>query len=315
MELFLYIILGLIAAFLLFYVLPNLVISVAMFYILLVRTSKKKWSRSVSWDNEEQKKMFSEGEKWALGNEKFRKRITIKNKRFSLVGEYFDFGFKKAVIIVPGRMETCTYSCYFAEPYKKAGYNVLAIDNRAHGLSDGKYDTLGLKEYSDIIAWANCLHDDYGNEKIWCHGICIGSATCINAFVDTKAPDCLEGLTSDGVYLHFGDMLKRQIITRGHKPHPSLEIVLALIAMHAGKNPIKNGPIYKIDKMKKPMLFIYSKQDVLSDPENCRKLYEKCGGKKKLVWFDKGIHSHIRINDEKGYDAAITDFLKENASV
>ena len=33
---------------------------------------------------------------------------------------------------------------------------------------------------------------------------------------------------------------------------------------------------------------------------------------KKIVWFDHGAHSHIRINNMEKYDNSITEFIKEN---
>lgn len=108
----LYIFLGIIGAALVLYVFPNLLIASVVYRILLVRTSKKKWSRNCSWDDEEQKKMFALGEEWGKEREKYHERVSIKSGKFNLVGEYFDFGYKKAVIIIPGRMETCVYSYY-----------------------------------------------------------------------------------------------------------------------------------------------------------------------------------------------------------
>lgn len=309
----LYITLGILGAFLLFYALPNLLIATVIYRTLLVRTNKKKWSRECSWDDPEQIEMFAEGERWGKENEKYHKRVSIKNDGLNLVGEYFDFGFDKSVIIVPGRMETCVYSYFFAEPYKNAGYNVLAIDNRSHGLSDGRYNTVGMKEYRDLIAWAKFLHDEYKIKNIWFHGICIGGATALRAFTCENPPDYFEGLTVDGMYLHFGDMLEKRIKERKHSPHPCTEIVMAYIKLVSGKNPAKNGPIACIDKMNKPTLFLYSKQDIYSPESEITKLYDKCPAKKKIVWFEKGIHSHIRINAPELYDKTIEDFIRENA--
>ncbi len=308
----LYICLGIIGAFLLFYVIPNMFVAAVVFNILLVRTNKKKWSRTCSWDDPEQQRMFDEGEQWGKENDRYHRQVSVKNGRLKLVGEYFDFGFDKTVIIVPGRMETCVYSYFFAEPYKRSGYNVLAIDNRSHGLSDGKYNTLGMQEYKDLLVWAKFLHDG-GVKKIWFHGICIGGATALNAFTAKDAPDYLEGLTVDGTYLHFGDMLARRIKARNRKPHPCTEFVMFYEFLVSGKNPAKHGPIHYIDKMNKPMLFLYSREDVYSPEEAVNMLYEKCPAPKKLVWFDKGIHSHIRINSPESYDAAISDFIAQNA--
>ncbi len=144
-----WLIVGLVAGSIFMYFLLTFIISCIIYTKLFVRTSPEKWSRTVSWPDKELQTMFDEGKKWGEENEKYRKHVEIDSCGFHLVGEYFDFGFDKAVIIIPGRSESGTYSYYFSEPYKKSGYNVLAIDNRCHGLSEGKYNTLGLKEFQD----------------------------------------------------------------------------------------------------------------------------------------------------------------------
>ena len=104
----LYIVLGIIGAVILFYIIPTLIISNIIYTVLFVRTKKEKWGRTVSWDDEEQQRMFDEGKKWGDTNEKYRRTLKINSEGFNLVGEYFDFGSKKAVIIIPGRMESGT---------------------------------------------------------------------------------------------------------------------------------------------------------------------------------------------------------------
>lgn len=309
----LYIALALLGCVIVFYVIPNVFVAVALYNILLVRTKKTKWARGCSWDDEEQQCMFDTGKEWGAKNEEYHSTLTVKSGKFRLVGEYFDFGNDKAVIMVPGRMEMCEYSYYFAEPYKKSGYNVLAIDNRSHGLSDGKFDDLGLKEYKDLLAWAKKLHDEYGIKKIWFHGMCIGAATCLYACTAENAPDYIQGMTNEGMFIHFGDMLEKRIAERNHKVHPCLDIVIGLITVVSGRNPVKHGPVNYIEKMNKPMLFMYSKKDVYSDPEKINGMYEKCPAVKQIKWFNEGIHSHIRINQTEEYDKTIEDFLAENA--
>ena len=64
--------------------------------------------------------------------------------------------------------------------------------------------------------------------------------------------------------------------------------------------------------MKKPMLFIYSKEDTYSIPKYGQLLYDTCGSdKKRLVWFDHGVHSHVRINAPEKYDDTVIKFLKD----
>ena len=70
------------------------------------------------------------------------------------------------------------------------------------------------------------------------------------------------------------------------------------------------GPIDCIDKLDKPILFMYGKKDIYSVPEMSEKLIEKCQSKKKVVWFSEGAHSHLKINAMEKYDNEICDFLK-----
>ena len=59
-----------------------------------------------------------------------------------------------------------------------------------------------------------------------------------------------------------------------------------------------------------PLLFIHSKNDKYSLPENMEIVYNTAKtDKKKIVWFEEGTHSHIRNNATEKYDGAIKDFL------
>ena len=112
----LYICLGILGAFLLFYVFPTLLVSNVIYTVLFVRTKKEKWARGLSWDDPEQQRMFDEGEAWGKENNQYRQTVSITSDKFKLVGEYFDFGNDKAVIVIAGRMEAGTYSYYFSDP-------------------------------------------------------------------------------------------------------------------------------------------------------------------------------------------------------
>ena len=278
----------------------------------LVRTSKDKWGKGCSApDNEEQVRMFDEGEAWYAENEQYGIDVKVRSEGLNLVGKYLDFGFKRAAIIIAGRTESYLYSYYFAKPYKEAGFNVLVIDNRAHGDSDGKYIGVGLLEYKDILEWGRLLHDTYNNEKIFIHGICIGSATAMYVLTSENCPDYYCGMTADGMYTTFYETFRTHLIDMKKPVWPFAKFVMRRLQKNIGVSPIKNGPIYSIPKLTKPLLMIHSKEDKFSLPEKAQELYDKCNAPKKLVWFDKGAHSHIRINNEEKYDQTIKDFIEE----
>ena len=279
----------------------------------LVRTTPDKWGRTCSFPNdEEQVQMWHTGIAWMERNKARITELQIENDGLKLFGQYFDFGAKRCVIILPGRCESLIYSYYFAEPYEKAGFNVLVIDTRCHGLSDGKYNTIGVKESGDILAWAKLIHERFQNEEIYFHGICIGTSAGLFALASENCPEYLRGLVTEGCYVSFRETFKRHMMALNRPRFPVLDLTMLLINRNAGINVYRKKPISAIKKIRKDcrILFLYGEKDIFSIPEKSRKLFAACVSEdKKLVWFEKGGHSHLRINNTEKYDQAIMEFF------
>lgn len=279
----------------------------------LVRTSEEKWGRVCSApENEEQMQMWNDGIAWM---EPRRDRITevkIENDGFDLYGEYFDFGHDRSVIILPGRCECLIYSYYFASPYEKASFNVLVVDSRCHGKSGGKYNTAGVKESRDVLAWAKYLNETLGNREVYIHGICIGTAAGLFAMTSADCPDYIKGLVTEGCFVSLRETFKRHMMADNRPLFPVLDLVMLQLNKRTGINIYRDTPISAIKKVKPDcrMLFLYGKKDIFSIPEKSQKLFDACSAQdKKLVWFDEGGHSHLRINNTEKYDNAIIEFF------
>ena len=284
-----------------------------IYTVLLVRTSKKKWGREVKLPegDDEYRDMYYEGLDWGRQYEDYKQPVEINSGRYHLVGEYFDFGGSKAAIIIAGRTESFKYSYYFAEPYRRAGYNVLVIDNRSHGLSDGVFNCLGYREYRDIQEWCRMLRDTFGNKAVFLHGICIGSATALYAITDSNCPDCIEGMCGDGMFTRFAESFRNHMDEDKRPKFVFKSLIYLYMRVFSHANVVSDGPLWRIDKMTEPILFIHSREDVYSTPEQVKQLYAKCPSEnKRLVWFDKGAHSRVRVNAPEKYDETIMEFLQ-----
>lgn len=286
-----------------------------IYCVLLVKTSKKKWTRSCSMpEDEECVRMYRIGEEWMEENRPCLEDVDIHNDGLHLFGQYFDFGNKKAVIIVPGRMESCIYSDYFGDTYKKIGYNVLTIDSRAHGLSEGKVNCLGYREYRDVLAWARFLHEKKGVETIVLHGICIGASTCMFAITDADCPDYIKAISVDGMYVNFYESCYNHMKADKRPIFPFFYLLMVYVRIFSHANVITDGPIYRIPKLNRPILFLHSKLDKYSLPDKAKLLYDTCTAEKEFVWFEKGGHSRVRINNVEQYDKAVSDFIGKYVS-
>ncbi len=288
-------------------------ISKRVYFDNLVRTNPEKWGRVCSApDNEEQLAMWNSGVEWAEQNRQFVKEVKIQNDGFDLYGEYFDFGGKSCVIILPGRCESLVYSYYFAPPYQRAGFNVLVIDTRCHGKSGGIHNSIGVKESRDVIAWVKFAEETFGIKSFYIHGICIGTSSGLFAMTSKDCPDTVKGLVTEGCYVSFRETFRTHMIADKRPLFPVLDLVMLQIKKHTGTNVYAQKPIRAIKKIKnKRMLFLFGEKDIYSLPKKSQQLFDACACEdKKLVWFDKGGHSHLRINNTEKYDDTIVEFLK-----
>ncbi len=279
----------------------------------LVKTSPEKWGRVCSApENEEQLKMWNDGCAWAETVNDKMQPVHIVHDGLNLYGEYYDFGSDRCVIVLPGRCECLIYSYYFAIPYHKAGLNVLVIDSRAHGLSEGIYNTIGLKESGDLIEWMHFIIKEKGVKEIYLHGICIGTSCALFAAASDDCPKELKGIVTEGCFVSFRETFKRHMMYDNKPLFPVLDLCMLYIKKYSGTNVYRYSPIRTIGKVKQDMLFLYGTKDVFSIPEKTKILFKKAGAKnKKLIWFDKGGHSHLRINNTEKYDDAIAEFLNK----
>ena len=257
--------------------------------------------------------MWVRGLEWQKQHTSYIKELTIKSKDgLKLVGEWFDYGFDKTVIILPGRRETLIYSYYYANPYKEAGVNVLVIDQRAHGLSEGKYSTGGIKEAEDVSLWMKYLHDELKQKEIFLHGICVG--TCVATIAATKyKTDYLKAVILDSAFITYKEIYKNHYLESGHKLFPVYYQIWFWFRFFTGCNINNSRPDKYMPLFNLPVLFIWGTKDVYCLPNKSEELYELCASKnKEIQWFDGAEHSRVRLFDETRYDSLISDFLARN---
>lgn len=83
---------------------------------------------------------------------------------------------------------------------KAMGYNILMIDQRAHGQSEGKTITFGIMERYDCLKWVEYVTGRFGKDtRILLAGISMGAATVLMAS-DLGLPETVKGILADCGY-------------------------------------------------------------------------------------------------------------------
>lgn len=293
------------------WILNVFVASYCVYTATLRRTKPEKWGREPTEFEGQQVLMYAEGLEWQKQHAQAGREIHIVNNGLNLYGEYYDLGFDRAVMILSGRTESLRYGYYFAKPYAESGYNVIVLDPRAHGRSDGEFNTVGFEESKDALAWARFAHKELGMKQIVFHGICIGAAGGMFALTNGDCPDYVAGMVTEGMFANFGESVKNHMIER-KKPLFMIYRMTDNWMKHYTGHSMDYGPIDVIDRLEKPLLMLHSREDRYSTPHLAQKLYDRAGSQqKRLVWFEHGKHSMLRITDTELYDSSIKRFLAE----
>ena len=280
----------------------------------LVRREGKSWGRQISEpDNKELQIMWDKGIDWANSVVSYKKDLEIKSfDNLKLIAEYYDFGYDKTVIIMPGRRECLIYSYFYAMPYQEVGVNVLVIDQRAHGLSEGKYSTCGILEAKDVIEWSKYLHDKFKQSTIYLHGVCVGTVCSINVLRDKDCPSYVKAAILDSAPISYKEIFGNHMMELGHKLWPTFPIIWWYFKKKTHCNINESNPLKYIDQVKQPICFIHGKLDAYCFPNKTEWLYDKCKAQKEIHWFENGTHSKVRLADSNQYDEIVKQFIKKN---
>ena len=303
---------GILLLGILFWLVSCFVASYLIYTRTLRRAGKDTWSRELPKDMDpEQRPMYEAGVAWSEENADKKQDVHIVRDGLHLYGEYYDFGGERCAVILSGRTESLRYGYYFAIPYAREGCNILVLDQRGHGMSDGEYNTVGFEESRDLIAWLGYMGERFGIRSFVLHGICIGAATGLFALHSPDCPAVVEGIVAEGMHARFLESVRNHIKERKKPVFLTLGLVDLWMRHYTGHS-MRRGPMDVIGEVKVPLLMLHSREDRYSTPAFAEKLYNASGAEeKKLVWFREGRHSMLRIKDTALYDASIAEFLNK----
>ena len=148
---------------------------IVIFYIVFKRAPMEKL-RGLSSDSEHYRKYQDKfGDAISFIDNLDSREVEIESyDGLRLRGIYYDGGYAKTAIFMHGYHTKPKDSFYVAaKDLYEHGYNLLFPYERAHGLSEGKYLCLGLKEQYDVLDWIGFLEDK--TKEIIIYGMSMGS--------------------------------------------------------------------------------------------------------------------------------------------
>lgn len=186
--------------------------------------------------------------------------------------------------------------------------NVLLVDQRASGESDGHVITFGVNESKDCLSWIDFLIKRFGKGvKIILTGISMGAATVMIA-AGNELPKNVVGVLADCGYTSAKDIIKK--VVRG-KRLPA-NIVYPFIKLGAkiygGFDLEEMPPIEALKKCKVPVIFFHGDADGYVPYEMSKLNYEACLAPKKLHTVKGADHGLSYPVDSETYLSTLKTF-------
>ncbi len=229
-----------------------------------------------------------------------------------LVGHFLPNLSEKLAIIVHGYgadyKEMQKYAKYFVEK----NYNILVVENRAHGASEGDMMGMGWLDRLDIVEWINFMLQKNPRFQIVLFGLSMG-ASCVCMVSGEELPSNVKAIISDCAFDNVYDAWKHVFKSKAHLPAWPVLNIFSSYLKNAYKFDIKNADAKKqVSKSKTPILFIHGDSDDFVPTEMVYKLFDATNSNLRQLYIVKGA-GHALSYPIAGveYERTLTNFLNK----
>ena len=194
---------------------------------------------------------------------------------------------------------------------RKLGYNVLVVDQRAHGKSEGHVITLGIWERRDCHSWIKYINERFGKQTpIILSGLSMGAATVILATA-LPLPNNVICVLADCPYSAPHEILKR-ICRERHIPVGLAYPMIRFSARFFGGFNLEQVTVTHAAGVSPiPILLLHGEEDLFVPSSMSNHIHEVSNGATKLITFAEAGHGLSYIVNPEEYENAVVSFLDQ----
>lgn len=193
---------------------------------------------------------------------------------------------------------------------RRLGHNILVVDQRATGNSDGNVISFGINERYDVVSWTKFIVNRYPQMKIILVGGSLGAATVLMAS-ELKLPANVVGVIADSAYTSPKAIIKCVIQRMNLSPTIMYPFVKLSAKLLGHFNLEIASPIQAVCKTKLPILIIHGEDDRYVPCTMAYQNYAACNSPiKMLLTIPKGPHDISLLVDWNKYQKTVEKFFK-----
>lgn len=192
------------------------------------------------------------------------------------------------------------------------GYNLILVDQRGCGKSEGHTITFGIKERRDCLSWIDFVREHFGEDtKIFLSGVSMGATTVLMA-AEFDLPQNVRGIMTDCGFTSPSDIIKKVAMDRKYPVGLFYPFAKLGAKIPGHFNLEECSALESVKKTRVPILIAHGEDDRFVPCSMGRQLYE---ANPKMVRFETFVdagHGISYILEEERYRTLTEEFLKVN---
>lgn len=198
---------------------------------------------------------------------------------------------------------------------EEAGFNLLIIDQRSTGNSDGNVITFGVKEKHDVLAWVDYVIKRFGDDvRIILAGISMGASTVLLAS-ELDLPKNVKCITADCGYSSQTEIIRKVAKDLKFPVDILFPFIKIGSLVYGGFNIASRTPLDAVKNAKVPIFFIHGDCDTFVPCYMCDELYEACTSPKRKLIVKDAAHGVSFFVEHETYKDYLHEFFNYSGAI
>lgn len=237
--------------------------------------------------------------------------VYIMSDSFRLHGKLFKNPGTKYALVCHGYTSKAKHMAGFVNKFHTLGYNVLAVDARAHGDSEGTKIGMGWVERFDVIEWIKYIISLEPDAQIILHGVSMGASTVLMASGE-ELPKNVKAIIADCGYTSEWDEFRQEADVLHIPWFPVLNASSAISKVRDGYDFKQASAVEQVKKSYTPTLFIHGSEDELVPYGMLNELYSAANCEKEILTIQGAGHALSSSVAPELYWNTVENFLEKH---